>query len=296
MTGFTQKNGGKTFENKNLTWSFELKSVNGKNIDLKLRTPLWLGDLSIPMRNILSKHFYRGSFNAFLEINSDKSEQNIKVNQEILEQITSKALELYKSNPNEIEKPRASDLLNVRGVIEVEENKLTEEETVLLQEYLLADFEEVCLSLKTSRNNEGKKTKEVLLTILEKIQKITNEIEEIANTLPEKIKEKLNLQLKNLLETNVNITEDRLAQEIVFYITKADIREEIDRLKLHLKTAHELLNSAEAVGRKLDFLCQELNREANTTCSKSIDINITNLGMELKTLIEQFREQIQNIE
>ena len=122
------------------------------------------------------------------------------------------------------------------------------------------------------------------------------QIEKIAVTLPEKIKEKLQEQLKQWLDPSVQLGEDRLAQEIVFYVTRADIREEIDRLQAHIKTAKNLLKSNEAVGRRLDFLCQELNREANTTCSKSMDLSITNLGMDLKALIEQFREQIQNIE
>ncbi len=296
MTGFTQKNGEETFEAKTLTWTFELKSVNGKNIDLKLRTPSWLGDMSIQMRNILSKYFYRGTFNACLDVNSSSGEQTLKINQDILDQVTAKAIQLYKQNPQNVEKPRASDLLSVKGVIEIEDNKLSEEQISLLQNKMLADFEDACNNLKKSRDSEGQKIKDALLEILNNIQKNAEEIEKIAKNLPEKIKEKLNLQIKNLLDTSVNITEDRLAQEVVFYVAKADIKEEIDRLKLHIKTAHELLNSNDSVGRKLDFLCQELNREANTTCSKSIDINITNMGMELKTLIEQFREQVQNVE
>ena len=122
-----------------------------------------------------------------------------------------------------------------------------------------------------------------------------DEIEQIAVTLPLKMKEKLNEQVKQWAE-GVEVSEDRLAQELVLYVTKADIREEVDRLQAHIKTAQNLLNEDGGVGRRLDFLCQELNREANTTCSKSCDIELTNLGMKLKALIEQFREQVQNIE
>ena len=127
------------------------------------------------------------------------------------------------------------------------------------------------------------------------IAEVTAKIEKLADGLPEKIKDKLKEMLAQYAK-DVEISEDRLAQEIVFLVTKADIREEIDRLKAHIKSAEQLLTAEEAVGRKLDFLCQELNREANTTCSKACDIAITNLGMELKALIEQFREQVQNIE
>jgi uncharacterized protein (TIGR00255 family) len=117
----------------------------------------------------------------------------------------------------------------------------------------------------------------------------------VAENLPSKLKERLDLQLQQYVN-DVDISEERIAQEIVLLITRADIKEEIDRLKTHIKSAHNLLESKDAVGRRLDFLCQELNREANTTCSKAADIVITNLGMELKALIEQFREQVQNIE
>ena len=142
---------------------------------------------------------------------------------------------------------------------------------------------------------EGEKIKNALGTILEKINEITLNIEKIFETLPEKLKEKLLAQIKSVSD-DISISEDRLAQEIVLMVTRADIKEEIDRLKTHIKSAYNLLESDEAVGRRLDFLCQELNREANTTCSKASDIAITNMGMELKALIEQFREQVQNIE
>lgn len=124
----------------------------------------------------------------------------------------------------------------------------------------------------------------------------SKKIEIVAEILPQKLKERLKGQIKELLDADCQISEDRLVQEVCLYVARADIREEIDRLKAHVKTARQLLSSGEAVGRRLDFLCQELNREANTTCSKSCDIEITNLGMELKMLIEQFREQVQNME
>ena len=128
-----------------------------------------------------------------------------------------------------------------------------------------------------------------------KIEAIVSEVEVVSESLPDKLKEKL-MSLVEQHAKDVSISEDRMAQEIVFLVTKADIREEIDRLKTHIKSAYNLLEASDAVGRRLDFLCQELNREANTTCSKACDIAITNMGVELKALIEQFREQVQNIE
>ena len=153
----------------------------------------------------------------------------------------------------------------------------------------------MCQKLKQERQKEGTKIKTALLSILHNIATIVAKIEKTAEMLPEKIKGKLTELLQQYAQ-DVEINEDRLAQEIVFLVTKADIREEIDRLKAHIKSAEQMLETDEAVGRKLDFLCQELNREANTTCSKAADIMITDWGMELKALIEQFREQVQNIE
>ena len=125
---------------------------------------------------------------------------------------------------------------------------------------------------------------------------MVSKVDEIAQNLPARLKDKLQQQIALWLEPSNQISEERLAQEVVLYVTKADIQEEIDRLKAHIKTAGELLNNGGNIGRRLDFLCQELNRESNTICSKSAEIELTNCGMELKALIEQFREQVQNIE
>ena len=147
----------------------------------------------------------------------------------------------------------------------------------------------------TKTKKEGDKIRLVLKDILSNIELVVRDVENLAIGLPCKLKERLNSLLKQY-NGDISVTEDRIAQEIVLLITRADIKEEIDRLKTHIKSAYVLLESKDAVGRRLDFLCQELNREANTTCSKAADIAITNLGMELKALIEQFREQVQNIE
>jgi uncharacterized protein (TIGR00255 family) len=296
MTGFAKQNGELVFDDLSFNWSFELKSVNGKSIDIKVKSPSWLGDISIQLKTILSKYFSRGSFGVYLDVNSENSNQKIRINEDLLSQLIERAIEIYNKNQDGFAKPTAGELLNAKGVIEVEDSMLGDENMETFQKTLFDSFEEGCKSLRESRLLEGAKIKTALMDILAKVEAIIGDIENISKNMPEKLKEKLRQQISSMLDTNVNITEDRIAQEVVFYVAKADIQEEIDRLKAHIKTATELLASKEAVGRKLDFLCQELNREANTTCSKSVDINITNYGMELKTLIEQFREQIQNIE
>lgn len=294
MTGFARTNGNISLPQSNISWSWELKSVNGKSLDLKYRLPNGFEDYAISLKSKASEILSRGSISAFLEINCENTSKNIKIDENLLNQLTKQAISLCQKYPD-ITMATAGELLSQRGVIEIEENSLNEDDLQKLKEAILADFITACKNLQTDRQKEGEKIKTALIAILEKIKEITYNIETIFEQIPDKLKEKLNNQIKTVSQ-EINISEDRLAQEIVLLITRADIKEEIDRLKTHIKSAYNLLESDEAVGRRLDFLCQELNREANTTCSKACDISITNLGMELKALIEQFREQVQNIE
>lgn len=294
MTGFARINGNISFGENNINWSWEIKSVNGKSLDLKYRLPTGFEDISLLLKNKAAEVISRGSISAFLEINNENTSKNIKIDEDLLNQLTEQAVNLCKKHP-EIPMATAGELLSQRGVIEIEENSLNEDDLQKLKEAILNDFITVCKNLQIDRKKEGEKIKIALTSILEKISDITANIEKIFETLPEKLKEKLFTQIKTISD-EININEDRIAQEIVLLVTRADIKEEIDRLKTHIKSAYNLLETNDAVGRRLDFLCQELNREANTTCSKACDISITNLGMDLKALIEQFREQVQNIE
>lgn len=294
MTGFAKKNGDVTVGNAQYSWSWEIKSVNGKSLDLKAKHPSWLGDLSGQLKSILGKSFARGSFAAFLNIESNHQQSSVKVNEELL----GKLIDMVSvgSENTLFGKTTIGEIFNIKGVIEVEECKIGEEELKQLNTEINKTFEVACNELKKSRDAEGKEIKAVLLEILKKIEENTNEIAKIFETIPEAIKEKLQNQLKELVDSSIGVSEERLAQEVVMLVNRADLREEVDRLRVHIKSAEKMLNSSEPVGRKLDFLCQELNREANTTCSKSVDMDITNLAMELKALIEQFREQVQNVE
>ena len=184
----------------------------------------------------------------------------------------------------------------LKGVVENGDPLPDEEKREELWRQILAGFEKGCALLQQDRRAEGAKIYAALNDILQNIGSVVTQIDQMADQLPEQMKKRLEEQISQWLEPGNALSEERLAQEAVLYITRADIREEADRLKAHVKTAGELLKSREAVGRRLDFLCQELNREANTTCSKSCDTALTNLGISLKALIEQFREQIQNIE
>lgn len=295
MTGFARATGELQTGLHDVKWLFEIKSVNGKALDIKTKLPLEYEDLSFELKRIAGKYLQRGNVSVFLELQNCNENTQVKINDALLKQLTDKAIELYYNYENELEKPKSTDLLSMRGVVETVETPFSDADRAILCAHLMEDFEVLCRKLAVDRRNEGEKVQGALSAILEKISAIVQRLEDIANSQPEKIKKKLDEQIKQWLG-DANINEDRLAQEVVLYVTRADVREEIDRLKAHIQTAAELLNSSEAVGRRLDFLCQELNREANTTCSKSSDVEQTALGMELKALIEQFREQIQNIE
>lgn len=296
MTGFAREGGVTVFnDKKQCSWFFELKSVNGKSLDVKTKLPSFLEGLSMFIKNEAVSYFARGSISAYLEVDFNKSGE-IAFNEELLKQLVSKAIAIYDENNEKLSRPSISEMFAVKGVVEVADNVLSEDETAQLINDLQKGFKNACDALLLARQAEGEKICLALKEILNKISIDVAKIEQKADVLPEKLKEKLSAQIKELLSSDIQVSEDRLAQEVCLYVARADIREEIDRLKAHIQTALNLLDSGEPVGRRLDFLCQELNREANTTCSKSCDIEITNLGMELKTLIEQFREQVQNME
>lgn len=295
MTGFARVNGSLQTNNENINWIWEIKSVNGKSLDMKFRLPPNYDDMSLSLKTMAAKYLNRGSVSVYLDIISETMAKKIKIDDNLLQELIQKSIDLSYKYGDKLAKSSAAEFLTQRGVVELEDCVISEEEQQVLRKNLEEDFEKACIELQKERQKEGAKIKVALQNILNKINEVTSKIENIAESLPEKIKMKLTDLLQQYAK-DVEISEDRLAQEIVFWVTKADIREEIDRLKTHVKSAEKMLQSDETVGRKLDFLCQELNREANTTCSKAADIEITNWGMELKALIEQFREQVQNIE
>lgn len=296
MTGFARVNDEMELNATKYSWYFEVKSVNGKSLDIKFKLPLFLDSLSLSLKETAAKYLNRGSVGVYLELTSDKGERDVTVNNQLLEKLMQKATELQKLWGDNLAKPTIGELFEVNGVLEIKDNRLSEEDVELLKQKLNQSFVKACQALQESRRQEGIKIKIVLEDILQNMAKIVGEIEQIAENMPAKLKANLEEKISQLMIGENKVSEERLAQEVVLYVTKADVREETDRLQAHLKTAAELLNLNEPIGRRLDFLCQELNREANTTCSKSVDIELTNLGMELKALIEQLREQIQNVE
>lgn len=295
MTGFCRTGGHCEFDGNAFDWAFEMKSVNGRNFDFKVRLPQAFEGMSNDLKSVAQKYFERGSISVVLDIAGSNTSLQVKINRELLNKLAETAAELCASG-DAIGLPTAGDLLAINGVVEIEKKSLDEVLIAKLQKELLAGFEQCCIGLLEDRRREGEKMTEVLKSLLEKIAATVQKIKVLSAQTPQHLREKLTRQIDEFLGANAGVSEERLAQEIVFLVNRADIREETDRLQAHLKTAEQLLSDGRSVGRRLDFLCQELNRETNTTCSKAADVEIVNLGMELKTTIEQLREQVQNME
>lgn len=288
MTGFARAEG----EAPGVSWIWELKSVNARSLDLRLRLPPGFESLEPEMRAALSARFRRGNCEARLFL--DRTAAPVfKVNREALAEILALMNDL--ASKVEAAPPRLDGLLSLRGVIESveEDSPLAAEER---RAAILAGWSSALDGLAASRAAEGAR----LGTVLEgQIAEMAAQVEEAgvaAAAQPAAMRAKLAASLANFAGAVAPFSEERVAQELALILARSDVREEIERLKAHLDHARALLREGEAIGRRLDFLCQELNREANTLCSKSADIGLTRIGLALKAAIEQFREQVQNIE
>ena len=290
MTGFARGDGG----NSNFSWSWEMKSVNGRNLDQRYRMPSGHEELETRLRALVAKALARGSLQCSLTLNQLAGAGVVAINQEILDQVVDAIgaldakLDLGPSN--------AVGILSLRGVLEEQEIKESDEERIARMQALEETFSEALTGLGVMRAEEGARLKAVLEDQLRTIEIIVSEAAILAALKPEQLKTKLKAQVEAFLEASSGLSEDRLMQEAAILATRADIREEIDRLGAHCRAVRDLLDEGWAVGRRLDFLCQEFNREANTLCSKSNGKDLSRLGLELKAVIEQMREQIQNIE
>ena len=290
MTGFARQEGG----DASLGWTWEIKSVNGKSFDLRCRLATGFEELEPPLRGAATGRFARGNLQVNLNVNRADRPVTLRINEALLEQL----LEMTGSlkNKSGMAPPRLDGLLALRGVVETVE----EEEDAEVQQARMAamqsDLEKALDALAEMRQTEGARLQALAEDHLGRIGKLTAEAAKLSAVQPESLRERLRKQLGELLEAAPALPEERLAQEAAILITKADVREELDRLQSHVEAALDLLKAGGPVGRRLDFLCQELNREANTLCSKSLDIELTRVGLELKNAIDQLREQVQNIE
>ena len=291
MTGFAESTGS----HEGLRWRWEAKSVNSRSLDLRLRIPPGYDALEAPVRRLASERFLRGALQLSLSIETPEGVRGLAVDAAALASAVRIAREVAAETG--LAPARVDGLLALKGVI-VSDDGVPALDPITRGSRDAAILESLGLAfdkLAKERGREGAKLAALLKSQVEEIERLVADAGQLAAAQPASLKARLQIQLKELLDSNT-IPEERLAQEVAFLAVKADVREELDRLTAHVQDAHGLIAQGKGVGRKLDFLAQEFNREANTLCSKSADIALTRNGLALKAVIDQFREQAQNVE
>jgi uncharacterized protein (TIGR00255 family) len=290
MTGFAEAQGCIPGAH----WRWEVKSVNGRGLDLRLRLPPGFDGLEAQARILAAGRFKRGNLQISLAFEKEAGAQGLRVDRAALAAAVNLAREL--ASETGLPAARIDGLLALKGVIVQEEAEiLTETEKAARDGALLESLDAAFAALAVARGAEGAKLAAVLSAQMDEIARLTEAAAVLAATQPAALRDKLMRQLADLIAPGA-VQPDRLEQEVALLAVRADVREELDRLKAHTVEARRLMASGEAVGRKLDFLAQEFNREANTLCSKSSDTELTRVGIELKSVIDQFREQSANVE
>ena len=294
MTGFAESSGS----HEGLHWRWEAKSVNGRNLDLRLRTPPGFDGLEIPARRLAAERFQRGSFQVSLNVEQMDEARGLIVDAAALASAVAIARQLAAETG--LAPARVDGLLALKGVIVTDDSAAADPVVRAHRDAaVLESLATVLDGLSRERLSEGAKLAQLLHAQVGEIEQLVGEAGSLAAAQPAALRDRLKAQLAELLE-GASVGEERLAQEVALLAVKADIREELDRLTAHVQDARALIagaaRGAGAVGRKLDFLAQEFNREANTLCSKSADIALTRVGLALKAVIDQFREQSQNVE
>jgi uncharacterized protein (TIGR00255 family) len=290
MTGFARSHGA----SGPYVFEWELKSVNAKGFDLRLRLPQGWDELEAFAKKRAAELLSRGTVYANLNVKRANALSTVRINEEVLASVVKAATQL--AGRIDAVAPSIDGLLAIKGVIEVVEPESDEEEDKAAKAAAAAAFEEALAGLVAMRRREGATLGDILGQRMGEIEALAMKAEAAPGRKPEAIKARLAEQVAALLETSDRFDADRLNQEALLIAAKADIREELDRIASHVAQARELIGKGGPIGRRLDFLAQEFHREVNTCCSKSNDIELTNTGLEMKNVVEQFREQVQNLE
>ena len=291
MTGFARDSANFA----DWTWSWELKSVNAKGLDIRLRAPSGFDALEPEGRVSLSKLFSRGNIAVGLTLKRSGADAGYKINEGHLKEMLDVAKSIQAEIPDAA--PLSIDgIMALRGVIEADDDDMDEATRVDLDKKLLNSLDIAARALVANRAEEGAQLSVVLTEFIDKLDDLLGQVTDSAESQPATIRARLRDQIEQVIKDASQVDAVRLEQEIAILMTKADIREELDRLRAHIISVRELMSTGGAVGRRLDFLCQELNREANTICSKAHETALTRIGLDMKATIEQFREQVQNIE
>ncbi len=290
MTGFARSEGA----HAGLRWHWEVRSVNGRGLDLRLRLAPGFDSLEPGVREAVTKSVVRGSVSVTLAVERQAGGAEIRVNEAVLTQVMN-AVERVRATGDFLP-PSPEGILAIRGVLEIAEPVESEAAMSARDAAMLASLSTALVSLAASRAAEGTRLAEILKDQITAVDRIVAVVAKSPSRTPEAIRARLTEQVQRIIGTGVALDDQRLYQEAALLASKADVEEELKRLLAHTAQARDLLQAAEPVGRKLDFLAQEFNREANTLCSKANDVEITRLGLELKAIIDQMREQVQNIE
>lgn len=289
MTGFARQEGRSgPFE-----WVWEMRSVNGRSLDVRVRLPSGMEDLEAHIRAEAPKHFTRGNIQLSLQFDQ-RAQQELSVNQDVLAQVLKQLAALH-GTPGTAD-ATLDGVLGLRGVLEMQEPEIAPDEIAARDKLLRSTFGDALTALEVARREEGKRIDDALRGHLDTIKTLVSKAQAVAAKRPETVRDRLRAQIDEVLADRPNLPEDRLAQELALLMVKADVSEEIQRLEAHVQSAEESLAANEAVGRRLDFLCQEFNREANTLCSKAGDVALTAIGLDLKVEVDRLREQVQNVE
>lgn len=290
MTGFARASRGHGVAA--IVW--EVKSVNGRGLEARFRLPQGFDRIEPQAKALVQERLTRGNLQASLSITQGGSLRRPMVDEEFLRDLAELAHRLtedYGAAP-----ARADGLLALRGVLDFPDPTADEREREALDAAVLETFGEALGELVQARRQEGRALAAILDPLIARIEALTLAAEADPSRAPEAIRSRLAEQVAGLLDAAPGLDEARLAMEAAFLATKADIREEIDRLKTHVAASRTLIDGGGVVGRRLDFLAQEFNREANTLCSKSNAGSLTSIGLELKAVVDQLREQVQNLE
>ena len=290
MTGFARASD----ELDDWYWTWELKSVNGRSLDIRVKVPFGYERIELPARKIATTYLRRGSVSLAFVIGANNSNNTIRINRPLLEELITLHGEL--SGQAAGKQPNIETLLTVKGIVETTNLEAQKETTELLDAAILNTLDEAIKELSTSRQKEGEQISACLDDCLSSLEALCHRARQLDATRLDFIRNRLNKQISDILEQHQEISEERLAQEVALLATKSDVREELDRLEAHCEAGRELLAENGSIGRKLDFLCQELNREANTLCAKSASEKLTRIGLKMKAAIDQLREQAQNVE
>jgi uncharacterized protein (TIGR00255 family) len=290
MTGFARSHGA----SGPYTFEWELKSVNAKGFDLRLRLPQGWDEVEAHAKKRAAEALARGTIYANLNLKRSGALSTVRINEDVLASVLKVAGQL--AGRIDAVAPSIDGLLGIKGVIEVVEPEANEEEDRAAKSAAASAFDEALANLVAMRQREGMALGQILNQRMDEIEALASRVEAAPGRKPEAVRARLAEQVALLLEATDRFDADRLTQEALLLAAKADIREELDRIASHVTQARELIGKGGPIGRRLDFLAQEFHREVNTCCSKSNDLELTNTGLEMKSVVEQFREQVQNLE